>query len=281
MLRRRLHQLFALSAIAAAGVATSLVGAAQAYTTDQLGSLGYSVTVTILNADGSCRNWFVSGHGGAQDLGSDCDAGFQQRLDAFVNATCPCAQTTAATSTAAATTTTTTTDTTTTTTSTSTTTPAPTTTADPGSNPPPPTVTTTVTTSSPATLPPPPAADFTAATVNPDVVQFTDASTSGTPLTSRVWQFGDGVAGSGSSITHPYAGPGVYEVTLIVVDSSGLTSAAVHELTINADQSINLGPRQTQAAAKTSAAKRAAAKRAAAKKAAAKAARSRKLHGKG
>lgn len=95
-----------LVALALAGVGTAsllAVSSASAYTTDQLPGLGYSVVYSTLG--GGCHGW-QAGYGNAPrtDLGSDCDAGFQQRLDDFVNATCPCAQTTTQTTTAATTT---------------------------------------------------------------------------------------------------------------------------------------------------------------------------------
>lgn len=245
MLSRRLHQLVGLSAVAAAGVAVALAftaGAARAsWDWRDLPSLGYSVNGSSL---GNNCHWIeVSGYGHSATLGNDCDPGFQQRLDDFVNATCPCAQ--QATSTATTTTAATTTTTTQTTTAPAETSPTTTTSTSPPP-PPPPLATTTVTTSSPPASPP--FADFSAATVNPNVVAFTDASTPGTAaISSHVWQFGDGAADSGPSPSHPFAGPGSYNVTLIVVDANGLTSIAVHQLTIAADHSITLGPRQTQA----------------------------------
>lgn len=105
----------ALAALAAAGVAAgfALIGApaAAAYSIDQLPGLGYSTSV-VHGTDG-CNTWKAGYHQQPQtDLGSDCDPGFQARVDALVAATCPCAQpattTTAATTTDPATTTTTT-----------------------------------------------------------------------------------------------------------------------------------------------------------------------------
>lgn len=44
-------------------------------------------------------------------------------------------------------------------------------------------------------------------------------------IVSRVWDFGDGATSSEPSPTHTYAGPGLYEVTLTVTDSTGNTSS--------------------------------------------------------
>lgn len=213
-----IKKLTALATLAAAGIlaALAVTGAANAYTVDQLPGLGYSVSVTHL-ADG-CNLW-AAGYGSQPrtDLGSDCDPGFQGRVDTLIAATCPCAQTSTAAPTTAAPTATTVTA------------------------PPPPPVTTTVA----AQLPAPPFADFTAA-MDAGSVMLTDASTG--QVASRVWQFGDGQAGLGATVSHPYQ-PGDYFVTLIVIDGNGLTALAVHELTVKADRSIALGPRTTQAVA--------------------------------
>lgn len=246
MLRRALPRLAVFSAIAAAGGAVALAitaTPAHAYNWTDLPSLGYSVTAARLA--NNC-NWVTaSGYGQSAVLGNSCDSDFQSRVDAFVNATCPCAQTTTTvmtTTTAASPATTTATTTTAAAATTSTTTTPPTTDAVAT------TQTTTATVAAPTSTPP--FADFTAAAVNPSVVAFSDTSTSGTAaITSRVWQFGDGTAATGASVTHAFPGPGAYEVALIIVDTSGLTSIAVHELSIASDSSITLGPRTTAAVA--------------------------------
>lgn len=99
------RQITATIAAGAAGLAAALAltfaPAAQAYTPDQLPTLGYAVSVLALG--NNCHSWSATGYGAHADLGSDCEPGFQAALDAFVTATCPCAQ--AATTTAPATTT--------------------------------------------------------------------------------------------------------------------------------------------------------------------------------
>ena len=56
-------------------------------------------------------------------------------------------------------------------------------------------------------------------------VYFTDTSTTnGSPISSRLWNFGDGSTASGVNVNHPYTTPGVYTATLTVTDGCGLTS---------------------------------------------------------
>ena len=50
-------------------------------------------------------------------------------------------------------------------------------------------------------------------------MSFTDQSTSGP--TSWFWDFGDGIAGSGSNPSHTYINPGCKTVTLVITDANG------------------------------------------------------------
>jgi PKD repeat protein len=56
----------------------------------------------------------------------------------------------------------------------------------------------------------------------------------GGTITSYSWSFGDGTGASGVSVSHAYAAPGVYRVTLAVTGSEGLTSRSTQELTVGA-----------------------------------------------
>lgn len=177
---------------------------------------------------------------------ADCVASFQSDLDRYVDSTI-CTVNPGAGGQACQPTTTASPTTTGATTTTATTTTAQTTTdAAPSPQP----AATPITTTVQSTLPSAPYADFSAAKVNPDVIEFTDSSSASSAITTRAWQFGDGTAGTGASPVHPYSGTGSYYVTLTVIDSNGLTSVAVHVLTITADHTVTLGPRQTQIAAK-------------------------------
>jgi DNA-binding beta-propeller fold protein YncE len=45
------------------------------------------------------------------------------------------------------------------------------------------------------------------------------------PITAQTWNFGDGTTGTGATVTHVYATPGVYDVTLNVTDAAGCGNA--------------------------------------------------------
>lgn len=65
-------------------------------------------------------------------------------------------------------------------------------------------------------------ADFTATPtrgVAPLAVQFTDASSSAAPLTSWLWNFGDGTTSTERNPLHTYASPGPYSVTLTAANA--------------------------------------------------------------
>jgi len=70
-----------------------------------------------------------------------------------------------------------------------------------------------------------PKAEFTwaedDATVS-NTINFADASTTGTlPITSRYWDFGDGSSSTEQNPSHTYAGFGIYQVSLTVVNAAG------------------------------------------------------------
>ena len=51
-------------------------------------------------------------------------------------------------------------------------------------------------------------------------------------IATYAWQFGDGTGNTGPKPSHTYRKPGVYTVTLVVVDSSGHTAVITHTLTV-------------------------------------------------
>ncbi len=57
-------------------------------------------------------------------------------------------------------------------------------------------------------------------------VTFTSTSASGVPgPMTCTWNFGDGISGTGSPVTHTYASPGYYNVTLSVTNADGCVSS--------------------------------------------------------
>lgn len=61
---------------------------------------------------------------------------------------------------------------------------------------------------------------------SPFMVQFTDTSSGDVPIVTWAWNFGDGNSSSDANPSHVYQNPGMYSVTLTVVDASGCTNAA-------------------------------------------------------
>jgi len=95
-----------------------------------------------------------------------------------------------------------------------------------------------VTVSEPATSNEPPILDIKApnnGSANQTIVF--DASGSIDPdgvIISYVWDFGDGTTGTGKTVDHSYAKPGMYLVTLTVTDNTGKTFTKTFHVTINA-----------------------------------------------
>ncbi len=56
-------------------------------------------------------------------------------------------------------------------------------------------------------------------------VAFTASATQGTGPYTFSWNFGDGAMAAGSSVTHTFASPGAFNVTLTVTDSASATSS--------------------------------------------------------
>ncbi len=74
---------------------------------------------------------------------------------------------------------------------------------------------------------PPPVAAFTqtpTSGIAPLSVAFIDASTSGGPVSSYLWKFGDGTTSTAKSPTHVYAEAGVYAAVLTVTGPGGTSS---------------------------------------------------------
>ena len=57
------------------------------------------------------------------------------------------------------------------------------------------------------------------------------ASSSYGSIVAYEWAFGDGATGSGNSVTHTYASPGNYNVTLLARDSTGKTASVTKSIT--------------------------------------------------
>jgi len=73
-----------------------------------------------------------------------------------------------------------------------------------------------------------PVAAFTAAPqAAGDPSAFASMSTdTDEPITAEAWSFGDGTTGTGAAVSHTYAKPGAYTVTLTTVDLAGCTYAS-------------------------------------------------------
>ena len=78
-----------------------------------------------------------------------------------------------------------------------------------------------------------PVANFTFTTVcQGTATQFTSNSTG--QIQSYNWNFGDGQTGSGQNVSHTYAQPGTYTVTLTVQGAGGCSSEKTQQVTVNA-----------------------------------------------
>lgn len=228
MHRQPAMRIGAATLLLAAGLAAALTlgpSSANAYTITALPNMGFGITMTYLPQNG-CHSYKVGWRNDPKtDLGSDCDPGFQQRLDAFMASHCPpfvCpenAPTTVAT-------------TQTETDMLVTTAPAP----DP--------VTTTVQSlviapPAPDNDTPPPAADIDPVPPSPPVAAFAVINDSPTVSvtdlkgnTNIVWMFGDGANGSGPQTTHRYSKPGRYVIVEEAVSPEGLAAQATETVTV-------------------------------------------------
>ena len=69
-----------------------------------------------------------------------------------------------------------------------------------------------------------------------------DASSSTGGIIKYEWMFGDGAAGSGSSVTHTFAAAGSYDVTLQVTDDLGATDRETVTVTVTSPAMNNTPP---------------------------------------
>ncbi len=58
------------------------------------------------------------------------------------------------------------------------------------------------------------------------------ASTDDGTIVTFYWEFGDGATGSGARVSHVWAAPGTYDVTLWVTDDAGEQSSVTHQITV-------------------------------------------------
>jgi PKD repeat protein len=61
------------------------------------------------------------------------------------------------------------------------------------------------------------------------------------PGSGYVWQFGDGQAATGSSVTHAYATSGTYTITLTVTDANGDSGTTTSQITVATNASTTSG----------------------------------------
>jgi len=86
----------------------------------------------------------------------------------------------------------------------------------------------------PASKLPPIAAIAGPATADAGVTVTFDGtpSQSGSPIANYQWDFGDGVTGSGSTVSYAYAQAGNYQVTLTVTDQTGMSNSATQQIDV-------------------------------------------------
>ena len=76
-------------------------------------------------------------------------------------------------------------------------------------------------------------------------VQFNGSASSdpGGFIESYNWSFGDGNSGTGQTLNHTYASPGVYAVTLTVTDNCGAARSAITSATVHQPSNGTLNPK--------------------------------------
>jgi Ca2+-binding RTX toxin-like protein len=91
----------------------------------------------------------------------------------------------------------------------------------------------------------PPTAAFTAKarSLAPLTVDFDgSSSTDDKGVVSYAWKFGDGGIGTGAKPSHPFAGGGIYPVTLTVTDAEGLTDTHTEDISVAACAPASVAP---------------------------------------
>ncbi|HII39876.1 MAG TPA: PKD domain-containing protein [Thermoplasmata archaeon] len=84
--------------------------------------------------------------------------------------------------------------------------------------------------------------DFTFTPTQPvagETVSFVAVASGGTSPYTYSWDFGDGTAGSGGSVSHAYASPATYPVTVTALDDAGHTAQATHSVVVAAVVSVD------------------------------------------
>ena len=89
-----------------------------------------------------------------------------------------------------------------------------------------------------------PTADFNGSPLSAcanEPITFTSLSSTngGSEITNFAWDYGDGFAGSGETVTHSYTLAGTYTVTLVVTNADGLADAEIKTSYITIQPSPN------------------------------------------
>ncbi len=80
-------------------------------------------------------------------------------------------------------------------------------------------------------------------------IQFFDFSIPDFPIVSRSWNFGDGTTATGSNPLHTYDQPGIYTVTLTIVNTQGCTDSESGTIEVFAPPTAQIGTSITEACA--------------------------------
>jgi len=86
--------------------------------------------------------------------------------------------------------------------------------------------------------PTPPVACFTKSCQGFSCTFNASCSTGSNPITSYVWNFGDGSTGTGANVSHSFPSNGTYTVRLTVTDSTGLTHSTTQQVSVTCGDTI-------------------------------------------